>query len=180
MVAVLLGKRLSSSKLLLNMWAEASTFYPCKSVLTCSEKIFAWSAQPMVRTWFATASIFHRKIRWRSLDTAAWLWWFMEFLSSVRNVDENPLPRGHGKQNGETCWMPLSATETSRQRKIENLNPILRSRRHISRCSAENGTFGLVPKVELVRALVETTLKYSIALFRRITPHPVMFTKMVD
>ena len=147
------------------MWVEASTFYPCKSVLTCSEKIFAWSAQPMVRTWFATSSIFQRKIRWRSLDTAAWLWWFMEFLSSVRNVDGNPLPRGHGKQNGETCWMPLSATETSRQRKIENLSPVLLTRRHISRWSAGNGTFSLVLKVELGRALVETTLNYSIALF---------------
>ena len=65
----------------------------------------------------------------------------MEFLSSVRNVDGNPLPRGHGKQNGETCWMPLSATETSRQRKIEILSPVLLTQRHISRWSAGNGIF---------------------------------------
>lgn len=35
----------------------------------------------------------------------------MEVLSSLRNAVGNPLPRGHGNENGDTCWMALSATE---------------------------------------------------------------------
>ena len=76
---------------------------------TCSTKILAWSAQPSKRTWLATSSTFHRMIFWRSLDTAAWLLWFMEVLSSLRKADGNPLPSGHGNEKGETCWMPLNS-----------------------------------------------------------------------
>ena len=89
---------------------------------TCSTKILAWSAQPSKRTWLATSSTFQRMIFWRSLDTAAWLLWFMEVLSSLRNADGNPLPSGHGKEKGETCWMPLSSTRKEQyERKNEAL-----------------------------------------------------------
>lgn len=89
---------------------------------TCSTKILAWSAQPSKRTWLATSSTFQRMIFWRSLDTAAWLLWLMEFLSSLRNADGNPLPSGHGNEKGETCWMPLSSTRKEQyERKDEAL-----------------------------------------------------------
>ena len=89
---------------------------------TCSTKILAWSAQPSKRTWLATSSTFQRMIFWRSLDTAAWLLWLMEVLSSLRNADGNPLPSGHGNENGETCWMPLSSTRKEQyERKNEAL-----------------------------------------------------------
>ena len=74
-------------------------------------KILAWSAQPKKRTWLATSSTFHAMIRCRSLDTAPLLLWLMEVLSSLKNADGNPLPRGQGNENGDTCWMALSATE---------------------------------------------------------------------
>ena len=89
---------------------------------TCSTKILAWSAQPSKRTWLATSSTFQRMIFWRSLDTAAWLLWLMEVLSSLRNADGNPLPSGHGNEKGETCWMPLSST---RKEKYERKNEAL-------------------------------------------------------
>ena len=89
---------------------------------TCSTKILAWSAQPSKRTWLATSSTFQRMIFWRSLDTAAWLLWLMEVLSSLRNADGNPLPSGHGNEKGETCWMPLSSTRKEQyERKNEAL-----------------------------------------------------------
>ena len=89
---------------------------------TCSTKILAWSAHPSKRTWLATSSTFQRMIFWRSFDTAAWLLWLMEVLSSLRNADGNPLPSGHGNEKGETCWMPLSSTRKEQyERKNEAL-----------------------------------------------------------
>lgn len=90
---------------------QKETHFRERWTITCSIKILAWSPQPRHVTWLATSLTSQPIIRWRSLDSAALLLRLMEVLSSLRNAVGNPLPRGHGNENGDTCWMALSATE---------------------------------------------------------------------
>ena len=78
------------------------------NLVTCSANNFACSMHPRLLTWVTTSSTLHFAILCRSLDEkvssarAAW-----SSLSPLQRV----LPSGQGKENGDTCCTPFSATE---------------------------------------------------------------------